>query len=180
MKKILICGIVIVFLGALILTSYILRKTNSPEILAENLIGDIFNVSYEVALEEYQYKHKESGNPKDLDRIDYIYRDDIFRKYFSEDRYNAFSNTGYNLLHHTKVREHEFNIVLKSFELDIRDSYDENIKTCYFTVTYELEFLDDTKKSIYETSNGELTMINVDDTWLIHAILLRLNELELK
>lgn len=179
MKKILLIGICILLILSWIVIDYKSTTTLSPEVVIEEVLSNIFTVPYCVAEKEYQIRFKDSGAEDDIDKPDYIYRDEIFQKYFTQDKYHDFTNKIYNLLYHPMIRQYKFDLVFNSSELDIRDTYDKNVKTCYFTVTYEIDFLDDARASIIKTTDGELTVIEKDNTWLIGTIKLRLETLDL-
>lgn len=179
-----IFGTSLVILMALIIVSCNVSndktlRNMSPREIAKELIADIFTISYDDAVREYEYRHKESPSEEDIDRVDYIYRDDIFRKYFSEEGYKVFRNKTYNLIYHTYIREHEFDIAIKSIALDMRNTSNENTKVCYFSVEYELVFLDEEIESIAMSTDGEMTLKKDSETWFVHYVNLKIKQLDL-
>lgn len=180
-RKIALFGITVVILLTLVIISNVPKEETlsnlSPEEVTEKLLTNIFTVPYDFAMEEYAYKYKESSSEEDLERDNYIFRDDIFKKYFLENGYKNFYYRRYNLIYYTYAQEHKFDIVVKSINIDMRDTSDENTKTCYFTVEYDFVFLDTEKEPVTMNDDGELSLKKVSDTWLVNHINLHLEQL---
>lgn len=148
-------------------------KNETYEDVSTNLLNDIFTASYD----EYNKSFEHQDGLSNEEFLNYIHRDDIFKDYFTKDGYNQFLRNVYNLIYFQSVRKDKFDIVVKSVDLDMRNTSDENIKVCYFTVDYELIFLNEKRESITMSTDGEMTLVKESNLWLVNFVSLKIRQL---